>query len=61
MLAGRIGAFLNQSAGIAVELDAEGLGDGFSFGNQRIEERARGSETRGCAVMKQGESADGIS
>ncbi len=60
VLAGRIGAFLNQSAGIAVELDAERLGDRFTFGDERVEERAGGREAGGCAVMQKCESANGI-
>src|SRR5579859_4405459 len=55
-----VGPFLHQRAGIAVELDAQSLGDSLAFGNQSIEERAGGGESRGCAVMQQCESADRI-
>src|SRR6266852_1404124 len=60
VLAGSIRAFLNEGAGIAVELDAESLGHRFSFGDERVEKRAGGSETRGSAGMKECESADGV-
>src|SRR5712692_2569619 len=55
VLAGSISAFLNQSAGIAVKLDSESLGDRFSFGDEGVEERAGGSEARCCAVVQEGD------
>ena len=60
MLAGSVRAFLHEGAGIAVELDAERFGDRFSFGNERVEERAGGRESTGCTVVELGESADRI-
>src|SRR5712692_8047005 len=60
VLAGSVGAFLDERAGVAVELDAEGLSDGLAFGDECVEERAGGSEARCCAVVQKGESADGI-
>ena len=60
VLAGSIRAFLDESARIAVELDAKCLGDGFALGDQRVEERARLRESGGCAMVEQGESADRI-
>src|SRR5467141_3978574 len=60
VLARSVGALLHEGAGIAVELDAERFGDRFSFGDERVEERASGRESTGCPVVEQGESADGI-
>src|SRR5260370_12841654 len=60
MLAGSVGAFLDEGAGIAMELDAERVGERFNFGDARVEERAGGREAGGCAVVQKCESANGI-
>src|SRR6266852_4095470 len=51
VLAGSIGAFLDERARIAVKLNSEGFGDSFALRDQRVEESARLRESRGCAVV----------
>src|SRR6266481_4269021 len=60
VLAGSVGAFLHEGAGIAVELDAERFGDRLAFGDERVEKSAGGRESSGRTVMEKSESADGI-
>src|SRR4029077_15468830 len=60
VLAGSVCAFLDEGARIAMELNAERLGNRFSFGDQRVKKRTGGRESSGGAVVKKRERADGI-
>src|ERR1700730_692639 len=52
VLAGSIGTFLDKRARIAVELDAESLGNSFAFRDQCVKERSGFRKASGSAVME---------
>ena len=60
MFAGSIRSFLHQGARVAVQFDAESLGNGFALGDQIVEQLAGRREASGGAMMQQRQSADRI-
>src|SRR5260370_7532135 len=60
MLAGSVGAFLDEGAGIAMELDAERFGDRFTFGDERVEKRAVGREPAASAVFQKRKASNAV-
>src|SRR5262249_7866116 len=60
MLARGVSSLLHQRAWITVKMNAERFCNGFTFGDEIVEELARWIETGCCAVMEECERADGI-